>query len=788
MHSIIPKEAQAVIAPSEKLRPKYEVLVNGGEDLGTPIGGIGAGSIGRSASGHFNRYSISPGRFDFFTESANIFSVYQKQTGRESFATALADGYQGKVLNEKPLQRWYKNTRHVSCEHKSLYPVGWFHYKPNAKMDVEMICEQFSPVIKNNYKESSLPLGVFRWRLKNTGDKETDVALMLSFVNMNGWFTDSNHAVARHLSSGLYNEPFNSEMTRGVMLRRETTDPHPPNQGSMCIGLKKEKGITITTRSTFHGDREGDEIWDDFASKGEIHEGEDWTGCCEFSPYHTGYPAGAVCGRVTLQPGEERELLFALSWDFPVVTFGGGRSYFRRYTKYFGTDGENAGRIVDHACKNHRQWFAKIRKWQKDILRQTDPITTSLLFNELYLLNEGATVWLDKAVHKRAKAEGLFAILECCDYPHYNTLDLWIYASIAIFQNWPRLSRKVISFYADAVLKEDARLMRRMRYAPAGDMIDMQTEDTCMKITVKGQAPHDLGSPFDDPIHLVNSYNFQETNDWKDLNSQFILAAYREIQHSTGKKLINRLYPSIVGAFERLATYDKDGDGLIENEGKDQTFDMIGMFGAGAYCSGLWLAALCAVNDLAEKAGDTSTVKKSSKLLKKARKSFIQKLWTGEQFAIDEQPERSDIVFIDQCFGLWYADTLGLKHGIKKTYVKKALRHVFDRNYVKDRGVVNISGFGRDERNIDKDGGQTDEFLIGINLCFAAQLKFYNLKSESSKVLQAIHSCLYERNGLMFKTPAAVGITGNYYRAVRNMRPLGVWALALDSKREKTRG
>jgi len=47
----IPGEAQAVIPPSAELRPKYEVLANGGEDLGAPIGGIGSGGIGRSACG-----------------------------------------------------------------------------------------------------------------------------------------------------------------------------------------------------------------------------------------------------------------------------------------------------------------------------------------------------------------------------------------------------------------------------------------------------------------------------------------------------------------------------------------------------------------------------------------------------------------------------------------------------------------------------------------------------------------------------------------------------------------
>jgi hypothetical protein len=34
MHTIIPGEAQAIISPSTKLRPKFQVLCDGGEDSG----------------------------------------------------------------------------------------------------------------------------------------------------------------------------------------------------------------------------------------------------------------------------------------------------------------------------------------------------------------------------------------------------------------------------------------------------------------------------------------------------------------------------------------------------------------------------------------------------------------------------------------------------------------------------------------------------------------------------------------------------------------------------------
>ena len=58
-------------------------------------------------------------------------------------------------------------------------------------------------------------------------------------------------------------------------------------------------------------------------------------------------------------------------------------------------------------------------------------------------------------------------------------------------------------------------------------------------------------------------------------------------------------------ALDKLAEFDRDGDGLIENDNEpDQTFDMIPMSGPSAYCGGLWLAALGAGARMAELLGD----------------------------------------------------------------------------------------------------------------------------------------------------------------------------------------
>ena len=45
-----------------------------------------------------------------------------------------------------------------------------------------------------------------------------------------------------------------------------------------------------------------------------------------------------------------------------------GKVYNRRYTRYFGSDGDAAGTIASYALKQYPEWEKKIDEWQKPIL------------------------------------------------------------------------------------------------------------------------------------------------------------------------------------------------------------------------------------------------------------------------------------------------------------------------------------------------------------------------------------------------------------------------------------
>ena len=66
------------------------------------------------------------------------------------------------------------------------------------------------------------------------------------------------------------------------------------------------------------------------------------------------------------------------------------------------------------------------------------------LFNELYFLVDGGTFWEAGEVggpEPEADDVGRFALIECIDYPFYDTVDVDFYASFAILETFPSSRR-----------------------------------------------------------------------------------------------------------------------------------------------------------------------------------------------------------------------------------------------------------------------------------------------------------------------------------------------------------
>lgn len=178
---------------------RYASNLDDGPWHGAPLGGFGAGCIGRSPRGDFNLWHLDGGEHHFQTFPACQFSVFE-QHGKQRQAYALCT--EAPVDGTLESWQWYpkevegtgnrEQTRvgeWGSGTYHALYPRSWYVYR--NVFNAELVCEQFSPIWAENYQEASYPVAVFVWTAHNPTDEPVTLSILLSWQNMVGWFTNT---------------------------------------------------------------------------------------------------------------------------------------------------------------------------------------------------------------------------------------------------------------------------------------------------------------------------------------------------------------------------------------------------------------------------------------------------------------------------------------------------------------------------------------------------------------------------------------------------------------------
>ena len=750
-------------------------LIDDGPWGGVPLGGLGAGAIGRTHRGDFARWHLDVGRHRFETIPADQFSVYVAKGGMGG-APSAQSAHVLSTIRPETLTSWNWDLPEGAGTYHGLFPNAWFEYDWDA-LPVRLTQRQFSPVIPGNYRESSYPVGIFEWQIENPGPDPMTVGLMFS------WLNDIGRDRGQDRRGGHRNVSLGQDGMVGVVLNGPADVADAPWNGSFAIMAREELGLRLSTRDRFVAD-DGSDLWADFADDGRLDDAVDGR------PSQPGEAIGAaLAATVELAPGETRLMSFVLAWDLPVVEFGSGTCWYKRYTRFFGRGGDNAWTIGAEALAKRTEWSSAIDAWQAPILADAarPDWYKGALFNELYFLVDGGTVWTDgeprrpsdqgngtgriPASNRADGAEsadslGHFALLECYDYPFYNTLDVNFYASWAVLLLWPDLDVGVVRDFAATVDLDDP------------EIVTVGWQGTLAQRKRRGAMPHDLGAPNEDPFLRPNAYHWRDINIWKDLNSKFVLQVWRDVELVPAPELAHDTWPAVVQAMDYLEGYDRDGDGLPEHDGQpDQTYDMWSMTGPGAYTGALWLAALRAAIRLGEMVGDAPTAARFRELHDRGSASFEAKLWNGRSYRFDASGEASsDSVMADQLAGQWYADATGLGDLVSPERIETALRTIYEANVLGfgggDMGAVNGM---RPDGSIDDSTEQSAESWTGTTYGLAAFMIGRGLTDEGWRTAHGAYAVTYGR-GLWFRTPEAYLEDGRY-RAAMYLRPLAIWAI-----------
>jgi non-lysosomal glucosylceramidase len=753
---------------------KNNTDIDDGYWQGAPVGGFGSGTFSRTYRGDFARWHIKSGVHKYAPVYANQFAMFQQVAG-EPAGTARV------LMTDHPkngeLSSWQWDYPVGAGEYAALFPKSWFDYKWD-KFPAHVVLEQFSPVLPDNYKESSYPVAVYRWHAENPTDKVVTVSVLLSWTNMAGWFRTYTHDFQGALNQGNQNHFRKESVAAAGTMKGIVFDPSRPEgaenewDGEFSIAALESPGVEVTYQTEFLADGDGKAVWAAFSKDGRLADSDvSWVSASEKL-------GGAIAVRFTLQPGEKKIVPMVIAWDFPVVEFGQGRRWNRRYTDFYGTSGNNSWAIARDGLLHAAEWSDSVDAWQAPYVNDESKPDwyRGMLFNELYVLTDGGTFW-GRPVNSDPQAAATFALLECFDYAYYGTLDVGFYASMPLLKFWPTIDKQVLREFAQTVPRE---------YPELGLWVwktQQRGEPVLHKRKKIGAVPHDLGVPEGDPFVSVNEPGWQDTNDWKDLNSKFVLMVYRDYV-LTGKKdtaFLREMWPAMQAAMTYLRQFDRGG-GIPENGGyPDQTYDSWVVRGVSAYCGGLWLAALRASEETGRALGEQRAADEYHNLFQKARKTYIDKLWNGEYFRYDMESEYRDSIQADQLAGQMYANMTGLGDLVPREMQVSALRKIFANNVMKfGRGEMGAANGMAADGSIIRDNEQAQEVWVGTSFGLATLLLSEGLKDEAFHTAWGVHHVIYESKGYWFRTPEAWDDMGNF-RASMYMRPAAVWAMEMTS-------
>ncbi len=728
-------------------------MADDGEWAGVPIGGLGTGSIGRTFRGDFARWHLEVGAHAFRPSPVDGFSLHVGSADGASARTTLLS-----ALRPPDLPPSIDALAPGQGTYHALFPRAWQSFGPD-ELGVRIVGEQLSPVIAGDLEASALPLGTFDWWIENPASEARTVGLLLTWeepLGRDGTAVD-----------GGSHEAVTTERATGVVLR-----PGPAAatglRGTFSLAAQGAPGLSIATRTGLDvAGLAAAQI--EFASAGRLDPAV---------PGGTGR-AAAIAVTTSLAPGAHTSIRFVIAWDLPMVEFGAGRRWWKRYTRTWGRTGECAWDLAEHALAKTDAWRAAIEAWQAPVL--DDPARPTwykaALFNELYFLVDGGTFWEAGEVGGPEPAPddvGRFALIECVDYPFYDTVDVDFYASFAILATFPEL--------------ETRGIRDLLAIVPPGDPSIVTIEASGVEAVRKAPwaVPHDVGGPADDPFQRPNWYRFQDVNVWKDLAPKLVLQVWRDVVLTGDDGLVGEALPTLDRVMADLAATDLDGDGLPDHGGiPDQTYDTWPMTGPSAYGGSLYLGALGALAAMHRRVGDVARSDELDGARRQAATAFERRLWRGTHYAYDDGGAvSSESVMADQLAGQWYADVTGLGDLVAPERTETALRTIHELNVVAfgDGLLGAVNGMRLDGR-IDESSEQSAEVWVGTTYALAAFMIGRGLVDEGWETARGAAAVTYER-GLWFRTPEAYDRSGNF-RASIYLRPLAIWAIEEALRRQR---
>ena len=266
-----------------------------------------------------------------------------------------------------------------------------------------------------------------------------------------------------------------------------------------------------------------------------------------------------------------------------------------------------------------------------------------------------------------------------------------------------------------------------------------------------------------------------------------IVRLYREWKISGNHALIEHVWEKAAKALDFAFTYwDKDGDDVLESQ-QNNTYD-IEFYGANGMMSSIFYAALKAGIEMAEYMKDEERAARYKVAFEQGSARADKLLWNGEYYiqAIQDVNQYRYQFGIgchsDQLLGQFMAHVAGLGYVLPQEHVKKALKSVFDYNFLPS--VAQLNSVQRtytlnDESGLvlcswPKGGRPTfpfaycDEVWTGVEYQVAAHLIYEGFLDEGLTIVKSIR----DRHDGYRRNPWSENEAGHHY-----VRAMASWGL-----------
>ena len=291
--------------------------------IAMPVGGIGTGTVSMTGYGALTDWEIMSRPAKGYNpqiervgaiKRAPFFAIYVKEEGQQATA----------VLMEGPLPEIYKEgyygatgpnhglPRFAEATFQTAYPFGQVLLK-DKDMPVQVRVGAYNPLIPGNVDDSSIPVAILSYRVKNTSEKPLSISLAGTIPNFIGFDGFMGKALK---NVNTYKE---ENGLKGIHYTSDGVDMESFQWGTISLATNSEAEVSYRTNwgqgewgnSTL-------EFWDDFTDDGVLEERP---------AYDTDSPVGSLAVKTTLAPNEEKEIRFYISWCFPNRPAWGDENY-----------------------------------------------------------------------------------------------------------------------------------------------------------------------------------------------------------------------------------------------------------------------------------------------------------------------------------------------------------------------------------------------------------------------------------------------------------------------------